>query len=60
MAAPDPELFFFFLVFMAFGVAAAAMVALFRPNFGAQLCGFEQVDASRGRIELAGVGGNQI
>jgi hypothetical protein len=38
----------------------AAMVALFRPNFGAQFCGFEQVDASRGRIELAGVGGNQI
>ena len=38
----------------------AAMVALFRLNFGAQLRGFEWVDASPVRIELAGVGGIQI
>jgi hypothetical protein len=38
----------------------AAMVALFRLNFGAHLRGFEWVDASPERIELAGVGGIQI
>jgi hypothetical protein len=38
-------------------------MALFRLNFGAELCGFEWVDTSPGRIELAGwrgVGGFQI